>query len=294
MAAEFALPATSVAPLPPAPLDLVLEHAHEVRDKVEECVVDLAAQNEAVKQQIADGATTVPAHVSLREGEAIEAKVQECADDLHEVTEALAHGVEDLKKIESALADSREALAQTEERLSAANDEEMRSRQQAMHDAATGLPNRNLFNDRLQHAISLAERHDWTLAVLFLDLDHFKSINDTHGHAAGDLVLNEIARRLQLQMRDEDTVCRYGGDEFLYLLVNPQGAQNVERIVQHIHATIAVPIKMDALELLVSPSIGVALFPDHATTCAELIERADAAMYVAKKQMCGYAFCEQP
>ncbi len=90
--------------------------------------------------------------------------------------------------------------------------------------------------------------------------------------------------------RDEDTVCRTGGDEFLYLLVNPQGSENVERIAQHILANIAVPIRVDALDIVVSLSIGIALFPDHATTGADLIARADAAMYCAKRQMRGYAF----
>ncbi len=287
-------------PLPPAvsrdvpvALEQALEQSHEVRDKVEECADDLASKNEAVKQQIADGATTLPAHESLSESEEVEAKVQECADDLHQVTEILARGVEDLRSVELALASSREALTQTESSLAAAQEDERRSMLLALHDAATGLPNRNLFNDRLSHAISLAERHQWTLAVMFLDLDRFKSINDTHGHAAGDLVLKEVASRLLEHARDEDTVCRNGGDEFLYLLVNPKGAANVERIVQHVLATIAGPIGIDGVDLMITPSIGIALFPDDATTGAELVAHADAAMYRAKRQMRGYTFCGQ-
>lgn len=273
----------------PAALALALEQSHEVHDKVEECADDLASKNTSVKQQIADGATTLSAHESLSESEAVEAKVQECANDLHQVTETLAEGVEDLKKVELALARSRQALATTESSLAASKEDESRSRLLALHDAATGLANRNLFDDRLSHAISLAERQQWMLAVMFLDLDRFKSINDTYGHAAGDVVLKEVAHRLLEHARDEDTVCRNGGDEFLCLLVNPQGAENVARIAQHILSHIAVPIRVDALDLVVSPSIGIALFPDHATTGAELIARADAAMYRAKRQMRGYA-----
>jgi len=269
---------------------LALAQSHEVRDKVQECAEDLASKNEAVKQQIADGATTLPAHQSLSESEAVEAKVAECADDLQQVTDTLAQGVEDLKKVELALARSRQALATTESSLVAAKQDESRSRLRALHDTATGLPNRSLFDDRLSHAISLAERQQWTLAVMFLDLDRFKRINDTHGHAAGDVVLKQVAHRLLQHARDEDTVCRNGGDEFLYLLVNPQGAENVERIAQLILANIAVPIRIETLDLVVSPSIGIALFPDHATTGAELIARADAAMYRAKRQQRGYAF----
>ncbi len=274
----------------PAALALALEQSHEVRDKVEECADDLASKNEAVKKQIADGATTLPAHESLSESEEIEATVEECAVDLHEVTDTLAQGVEDLKKVEFALARARQALARTKSSLATAKEDESRSRQRALHDTATGLPNRSLFDDRLSHAISLAERHQWSLAVMFLDLDRFKSVNDTHGHAAGDLVLKEVAHRLLRHARDEDTVCRNGGDEFLYLLVNPQGAENVERIANHIHANIAVPITIDGSDLVITPSIGIALFPDHAATGADLIAHADVAMYRAKRQMGGYAF----
>jgi diguanylate cyclase (GGDEF)-like protein len=103
------------------------------------------------------------------------------------------------------------------------------ARSRPLHDPATGLPNRVLFEDRVTQGISLAERHGWSLTVMFLDLDRFKSINDDHGHAAGDLVLREVASRLSQHARDEDTVCRSGGDEFLYLLVNPKSKADVER-----------------------------------------------------------------
>jgi diguanylate cyclase (GGDEF)-like protein len=93
--------------------------------------------------------------------------------------------------------------------------------QRTLHDIAMSLPNRNLFNDRLTHAIAVAKRHTWTLAVVFLDLDRFKCINDAHGHGVGDEVLNGVAKRLLRHVRDEDTVCRSGGDEFLYLMIDP-------------------------------------------------------------------------
>ncbi len=266
-----------------------LEQSHDVRDKVEDCADDLASKNEAVKQLISDGATTLSARKLLNESKVVEARVQECADDLHRVTETLAHGVEDLKTVELALARSRKALARTESSLAVSKEEERRSKLLALHDAATGLPNRVLFDDRLSHALSLAERQQWTLAVMFLDLDRFKSINDQFGHAAGDAVLKEVAQRLLQHARDEDTVCRNGGDEFLYLLVNPQGTENVERIARNILAKVSVPIQLGTLELVISPSIGIALFPDHAVNGADLIARADAAMYRAKRGLRGYA-----
>jgi two-component system, cell cycle response regulator len=157
--------------------------------------------------------------------------------------------------------------------------------QTAFHDSMTGLPNRALFDDRLVHAIALAKRHDWTLAVMFLDLDRFKVINDTHGHAAGDWVLKEVAKRLLQRSRAEDTVCRNGGDEFLYLLMNPQGNENIERIAGTLLKTIGQPIDMGDLQLVMKASIGFAVYPDNGTTGEQLIRNADAAMYRAKKSM---------
>ena len=290
-------PAISTPAIPrdtPDALDLALVQSHEVRDKVEECADDLASKNQAIKQQISQGETSLPAHESLKEGELVGAKVQACADDLHEVTETLAEGVDNLNRVEAALAGSQEALARTESSLADAQEAERRSSLRAMHDAATGLPNRTLFDDRLGQAIALAERNQWMLAVMFLDLDRFKRINDDHGHAAGDFVLKMVASRLLQQARDEDTVCRNGGDEYLYLLVNPQGRENVVRIATKILTNISRPITFNGLNLIVRPSIGIALFPECAATGAELITRADAAMYSAKRQEIGYVLWDSP
>jgi two-component system, cell cycle response regulator len=159
--------------------------------------------------------------------------------------------------------------------------------QKALHDSTTGLPNRELFNDRLTHAIAMARRHAWTLAVMFLDLDRFKYINDTHGHAVGDRVLKEVAKRLLGHTRDEDTVCRNGGDEFLYLLINPQGSENIRRIADTLLQTIAQPIDVGDLKPIIEASIGIAVYPDDGTTGEQLIRNADTAMYRAKKSVSG-------
>lgn len=266
----------------PDPLKLALEQSHEVKAKVETCADELATTNEIVKEQIADGTTLLSAHETLLAGTIVESKVQECADDLHEVTETLAQGIDDLAQTELALTESREVLADTQAALAVSQEEERDARRRALHDSMTGLPNRDLFDDRLSHAIALARRHDWTLAVMFLDLDGFKKINDAHGHAAGDSVLKEVARRLSLHSRDEDTVCRNGGDEFLYLLVNPQGRENVERIVGLVSADIAKPIAVGSWRLVVNASVGVAIYPVDGDTGDELIGSADTAMYRAK------------
>src|ERR1022692_1607894 len=162
--------------------------------------------------------------------------------------------------------------------------------QTALHDSMTGLPNRALFDDRLVHAIALAKRHDWTLAVMFLDLDRFKFINDTHGHAAGDWALKEVAKRLLQHSRDEDTVCRNGGDEFLYLLMNPQGSENIERIASTLLKTIGQPIDMGDLQPVIKASIGIAFYPDNGTTGEQLIRNAGTAMYLAKNTIIGWKF----
>jgi len=164
--------------------------------------------------------------------------------------------------------------------------------QRTLHDSTTGLPNRVLFDDRLAHAIALAKRHTWTLAVMFLDLDRFKCINDTHGHAVGDGVLKEVAKRLLQHTRDEDTVCRNGGDEFLYLLMNPQGSETIERIAHTLLKAIGQPIDLEKLKLIIEASIGIALYPDDGATGEQLITNADAAMYRAKKALSGRTFSD--
>lgn len=197
----------------------------------------------------------------------------------------------DSKVQESALTESRAVLAATQAALVISREEERNARRRALHDSMTGLANRDLFDDRLSSAISLARRHRWMLAVMFLDLDGFKQINDTHGHATGDDVLKEVARRLSLRSRDEDTVCRNGGDEFLYLLVDPQGRENIERIAGMICTNIAQPMAIGNLQLTVAASIGVAIYPLDGATSDELIRNADAAMYRAKKHGGGRVFC---
>jgi diguanylate cyclase len=274
----------------PDALDLALEQSHEVKAKVEACADDLAAANENLKEDIAGGTTVLSAHKTLLDGTVVESKVQECADDLQDVTETLAQGIDDLAKTEIALTESREILADTQAALAISQEEERDARRRAMHDSMTGLPNRDLFDDRLSNAISLAGRHDWTLAVMFLDLDGFKKINDTHGHAAGDSVLKEVARRLTLHSRDEDTVCRNGGDEFLYLLVNPRGKDNIERIAGLVSANICNPIAVCSSQFVVNASIGVAVYPADGATGDELIKSADTAMYRAKQQRIGCVF----
>ena len=252
---------TSSAHEPPLPsstlnaLEAALDQSHEVKAKVEACADDLATANDIVKERITEGETLLPAAEALENSVAVEIQVQECADDLKQVTDNLAQGLGQVKEVEEALSRSHEALRESRTALATSREAEQLASRRAMHDQKTGLPNRTLFDDRLAQAIAGAERHGWTLAVMFLDLDQFKAVNDTHGHAAGDTVLAIVAERLLNHVRDEDTVCRNGGDEFLYLLIDPAGRDNVARIAGQLRTTLARPIAVSGLELAITPSI---------------------------------------
>ncbi len=118
---------------------------------------------------------------------------------------------------------------------------------------------------------------------MFIDLDRFKLINDTYGHAIGDRVLQGVAQRLNEQVRNGDTICRYGGDEFLYLLVNPQSTENIERVARQVLNNISQILIVDDLKLTIKPSIGISVYPSDGRSAQELVVHADAAMYRAKK-----------
>ncbi len=154
---------------------------------------------------------------------------------------------------------------------------------QAYHDALTGLPNRMLFYDRLTQALSLARRDERGLAVLFLDLDQFKLVNDTLGHGAGDRLLVEIARRLQSSLRDSDTVARVGGDEFTLLLRNIDDGGDAARAAQKVLEAIARPAEIDGQRLYLTTSIGISTYPADGEDAEALLTNADIAMYRAKE-----------
>ncbi|MCA1702616.1 MAG: EAL domain-containing protein [Actinobacteria bacterium] len=154
---------------------------------------------------------------------------------------------------------------------------------QALHDALTGLPNRALFLDRLRVALARGERLESTLAVLFLDLDNFKLINDSFGHDAGDELLQQVARRLQSMMRDGDTVARMGGDEFTILCDDLGGLEQVAEISRRIEEVLASPYVVADRECYVGASLGIALPSKGADSPELLLRNADAAMYKAKR-----------
>jgi len=150
-------------------------------------------------------------------------------------------------------------------------------------DALTGLPNRNVFTDRVAHAIHKAQRNVGRLAVFFLDLDHFKHINDSMGHKAGDILLGEVANRIKSCLREGDTVARLGGDEFTMLLEDVRSAEYVGKVAEKVIQVMSRPFSIESTEITVSPSIGISLYPADGRDVDMLIRNADAAMYHAKK-----------
>ncbi|MFI4968375.1 MAG: EAL domain-containing protein [Gammaproteobacteria bacterium] len=156
--------------------------------------------------------------------------------------------------------------------------------QLAHYDSLTGLPNRALLRDRLGQAMSDAKRRDAKLAVMYLDLDRFKNVNDSLGHETGDKLLKAVSGRLRECMRDSDTISRQGGDEFLLILRDVADATAVARVAEKLQEAVAKSMRIGEYELHITPSIGISLFPDDADDIDELIRNADAAMYHAKEK----------
>lgn len=159
---------------------------------------------------------------------------------------------------------------------------ELRLAHMAQHDPLTDLPNRTLFLDRLQTGLQRARRDAAGLALLFIDLDMFKGVNDRYGHAIGDHLLKEIADRLRSCVRESDTIGRIGGDEFLVLLNNIQISEHALITAEKIRTVLTQRCEIGGHSLQISPSVGIALFPDHGNDEQQLLQRADEAMYKAK------------
>lgn len=183
--------------------------------------------------------------------------------------------------------ENKHCLLLTARDISRQKKAEERIQHLAYHDALTNLPNRALLLDRLQQQLLILERQKLFGALLFMDLDHFKNINDSLGHACGDGVLQEIALRLSQHVRGEDTIARLGGDEFVVLLFGLDGSreevrQHVTQIAEKIRRVIAEPMNVQGHNLQITPSIGIALIPDHGKTADSLLMHADLALYKAK------------
>ena len=223
-----------------------------------------------------DFANTVGLEQTLSQNEQVQSTVAKCGQELSEVNVQLRDEIAERKNLESELAES--LLAEEEARL------------RSLHDEVTGLPNRALLRDRLEHALAQAKRSSLSLSLLFIDLDDFKRVNDSHGHEVGDKVLRTIAERLQSSVRADDTVGRQGGDEFVYLILDVENENHVENITKKIRNTIAATCEVEGVPFTVKASIGIATYPKDGSTPEELLKNADKAMYKAKAKEAGYCF----
>jgi diguanylate cyclase (GGDEF)-like protein len=263
-------------------LSQVLGHSEHVKDVMDECADDLALVNADLKRGTKSGELLTDVKTVIAKNEAVEDKVQDASSELSTVNQALVEEVQEREILESQLVT---AIKQGDE-----------ARQASLHDPLTGLPNRALFNDRLDHALAQANRHGYAIAVMFMDLDDFKTINDTYGHDAGDIVLRTISTRLKKTTRDEDTICRHGGDEFLYLLMEISNEHDIIVIVEQIIDAVRKPCPIKTrdldIKLSINPSIGISIFPKNGITADDLLNSADKAMYRAKRSKTGYEFAD--
>jgi len=214
----------------------------------------------------------------------------ECADALAQLQEGIAHELRRRRQLELALFDTQVYLAQARADLAGSRDGARQAQYQALHDGLTDLPNRRFFGQRLAQAIQQARPEQPAVAVLYLDLDDFKRVNDEHGHAAGDAVLKIVAARLRRAVRASDMVSRIGGDEFACLRATDADPRPLLQLANKLYQAVSAPMTVGALSLQIQPSIGIAVFPFDGACAESLLKNADMAMYTAKRARLGHVF----
>lgn len=217
-------------------------------------------------------------------------ELAQTAVSFNEMSTKLKHLDAERAKKEAEIRQLNQALEQrVTERTTQLQDANTQLEHQALHDSLTNLPNRALFHDRLSNTLSSAQRSQELFALIGLDLDLFKEINDTLGHHAGDLVLQHVAQACHKILRESDTVARMGGDEFSILLPKVTGMEHAMQVAQRVLAAIKEPLQIDGHLIEVSASLGIAIYPEHGDDELTLIMHGDAAMYEAKRQKLGVA-----
>jgi diguanylate cyclase len=210
------------------------------------------------------------------------ARLQQALSELAELKRALATSQQQVKAARQQTATLVERNSRLTQRLTRLAQRVAQARHFAYHDELTGLPNRRLLLDRLNQAMAQGARQHKQVALLSLDLDGFKSVNDRLGHAAGDKLLQQVAERLAACTRGADTACRYGGDEFVIMLPEIDGQESAAAVAQKIRARLAAPFDVDGSVITLTASIGTAVYPVDGQNYRDLINRADIAMYRAK------------
>ncbi|MCK6369938.1 MAG: GGDEF domain-containing protein [Gammaproteobacteria bacterium] len=197
------------------------------------------------------------------------------------------------REVEREVLALRAALVNTRAELTGAEARTRQARYLALHDSLTSLPNRGCFREHLKHALAGVTPPRPGFAVLYLDLDEFKPINDRYGHDAGDELLRITAARLACAVRAEDMMSRLGGDEFACLLADSLNRQQLAHLACKLVDTVSAPVQIGGLALTVRPSIGIAIYPADGASPEVLLRSADTAMYHAKRLHTGYAFFER-
>jgi diguanylate cyclase (GGDEF)-like protein len=218
------------------------------------------------------------------------ALAEECAAALTQLRAAMDAERLNQRSLLQELSEARKAVARLRMDFRDSQAGEFHARHLALHDELTDLPNRRLCRERLDEALALAASRQATAALLFLDLDGFKAINDHHGHETGDVVLRIVAARLTRAVRSGDIVCRLGGDEFVCLPFGVMDEQQLAHLATKLIDAVSAPLMVNHLKLAIRPSIGVAIYPTHAANTKALLKAADAAMYQAKQQQLGFSF----
>ncbi len=216
--------------------------------------------------------------------------MRECVAALEEMHQALQRETAQRQALERAFQGTRQALVRAEADLACVRGGERQARHQALHDELTALPNRRHLLLQLEQALAQRGPGHSGPTVIYIDLDHFKAVNDTHGHGVGDEVLRITAARLSAAVRHGDLVVRLGGDEFACLLQGVADTAPLRQLCAKLLEAVSRPMTIADLRLLVVPSIGVAICPQHGTAAKDLLACADAAMYVAKREQRGFAF----
>ena len=268
----------TAAPVKAISLVDALSQNAEVQAKMERWADEISAINEMLRQELS--APSAALEHALDRSEELESDIQASAEVLLSINTGLMTGIASDKNLTR--------------RLLSSNTKRKAIGRLALFDALTGLPNRTLFDDRLRQVLAQAERHGRGVAVMFIDLDDFKLVNDAYGHDVGDTVLRDVAQRLQASMRAEDTVSRWGGDEFLCIMMEANDELNIAKVATKIIRVTSAEIEVGDAKLSVKPSVGIAVYPRDGETAKGLVANADSAMYRAKLTHEGYVFFSQP
>ena len=264
------------------PLKKVLNQSEEIKANVEKAAEQLGSVNAV----LTNNAKVLPPFPTIEEviaqNEEAEKKVVKAAEDLQQVNAELTKQVAERINIESELRETKNDLLEVRADLSKSQEKEKGSLHIALHDPLTGLPNRLLLEQRLEHGLTQSRRYGTKLALMFIDLDKFKNINDSYGHDIGDRVLITVAKRLQSFVRGEDIVSRWGGDEFVCILLNIHLDSDVISLAEKMVKRIAEPCEFNGIVLSISATIGIAVCPRDGETAEILFKQVDRAMYRSK------------